>query len=496
MGQQEKGKVMTNPADLALMHFLTEDERARQRAVLRARAYHDGAQPVELTDRLRDFLALSGDTPPFVLNVARLVVQAAAERLHVIGFDSDEAPQGPDGIKPVAAWAWELWQRNRMDGVQDEVHTGAIRDSEYFLLVDGDDLNKRARFTPHPRYTDPQEAGGDGYGIKVFYTDDNERGPIAYATKHWTETRFVTERDRLRRVTVRRMNTYWPDRMERYEWEKGEWALIDRRPWRDRTGLPLGVPVIHFRNTDDRCEASDAWPIQDAINKAFVDLVAAEDIAALGILVTLGFFPTTDGQPPQANGSNALLIQPGAFISTARGPADADAKRIPGENLEQLITAIQSKIMWLAGVTSTPPARFQQTGQIARAETLKEQEAPLLAKLMTKQTLFGNAWEDAFYLARRIENRFYMNTLAEDILLITQWAPTATRDEKLEREGLILEQTLGVPRRKLWSKLGYSEWEIAEMEAMKEEETAREIEKQQAMLGPAAAVVAANGRQN
>jgi hypothetical protein len=474
-----------NPVDLSFLEYLSQDEQARQRAIVRARAYHDGNQPVELTDRLREFLALSDATPNFILNVARLVTQAAAERLKVVAFGSDES-EGDGGVKPLAAWAWERWQQSRMDGVQDEVHTGAIRDGEYFLLVDGDDINRRARFTPHPRYTAPASdeygvSGGDGYGVKVFYSDDNETGSIAYATKHWTETRFVQDRERLRRERIRRLNVYWPDRVERYIREKGGWQQLDVRPWVDRAGLPLGVPIIHFRNTDLRCEASDAWPIQDAINKAFVDLVAAEDIAALGILVLLGFFPTSDGQAPRADGGNALAIQPGSFLATTKGPSEADAKRIPGEDITQLLQAIQSKIQWLAGVTSTPPARFQVTGQIARAETLKEQETPLLAKLGPKQTLFGNSWEDAMYMARRVENTFYGGALPEDIILTTEWAPTATRDEKAEREGITLELNMGIPLRFLLPRLGYSEWEISEIIKEKEAEAEAAFERQQQM---------------
>lgn len=486
---------MTNPADLAYLAALAADEKAYQRMIVRARKYHAGDQPVELTDRMLEFLGITSAEPSFILNVARLVVMAAAERMKVTGFDSDEEPSGADGVKALAAWAWERWQQNRNDGIQDEVHTGAIRDGEYFLLIDGDDLNRRARFTPHQRYTDVQEAGGDGYGVRVFYENENESGPIAYATKHWSEKRTIADGSHIRRVTVKRLNIYWPDRLERFEMVKGEWKDIGVVPWLDLARQPLGVPIVHFRNADMRCEAADAWPIQDAINKAFVDLVAAEDIAALPILVFFGFHPTTDGNPPAEDGSNALHITAGGFVSTSRKAGEAGVESVGGSDLSPLLAAIQSKIMWLAGVTSTPPARFQITGQIARAETLKEQETPLLAKLGPKQTLFGNAWEDAFYLARKIENTFYGGTLPEDIILSTQWAPTATRDEKNEREGLILEKELGIPEEKIWAKLGYSQWEIAEMRKLKDEQNARAIERQQAMMGPAAAVVM-NGRQN
>lgn len=489
---------MSDPATAAYLMDLVEDEKERQAAIVKARDYHDGEQPVEITDRLREFLGLSSGAAspytydplapqggsPFVLNVSRIVVDAVVERLNVIGFDSDE-PAGADGTKPLAAWAWQRWTQNRMDGTQGETHTAAVRDGCGYILVDGDDVQRRARFTFLPEYTDAAECDGDGYGIRLAYAGDEDT--IVYAQKFWIETRITAQGERITRNAVRRMDMFWPDRVERYEMQKGAWARYQEqgvpwpRPWVDTLGRPLGIPVIPFCNVDDRCEASDAWPIQDLINKTLVDLAAAADIAALGLMVTFGFFPTTDGQPPAEDGSNALVIQPGSFISTLKPPRDADAKRIPGEDVTPIAQLIQQYILWLAGVTSTPASRFTPSTNVKAEGTLKTEEIPLLAKIRPKQTIFGNAWEDVLYMARRIENTFYGGALDEEVMLTTQWAPTATRDELQERQALLVEKQLNVPDEKLWAKLGYSQDEIAEMQAMKEAAQQRALEQQQAM---------------
>lgn len=478
---------MTNPATLAYYDAASEDEKARQRAIVKARHYHEGHQPIELTDRLREFLGIGADAlnsaSPFVLNITRLVVDAVVERLTVIGFDSDE-PKGADGAKPTAAWAWELWQDNNGDVLSTDVHKGAVRDGRAYLLVDGDDEEQHARLTYLPEYTDAAECDGDGYGVRVFTTgDDNE---IAYAAKYWSEVRYTQREDgSIKSEAVRRMNVFWPDRVERFERGKGGWQpyTLDGKPalipWVDAAGAPLGVPVVPFCNTDDRCEASDAWPMQDLINKTLIDLAAAADVSALGILVALGFAPTTDGQLPREDGTNALLIQPGSFLYTLKGPQDADAKRLPGEDVTPIAQLVHQYILWTAGITSTPASRFTPSTNVKAEGTLKEEEGPLLAKLKPKLSKFGDAWEDAFEMARRIENTFYGAALDETVELTTIWAPTATRDElqHITMLGLKASQ-LNIPDETLWAEAGYSQDKIAEMTAQRDAAAARAMERQ------------------
>ncbi|MBM3748923.1 MAG: hypothetical protein FJW34_24410, partial [Acidobacteria bacterium] len=268
---------------LSFLEWMSSQETARQKAVVKARNYHDGEQSTFLNDRLKEFLYLGKESgePDFHLNVCRSVVTAITERLLVSGFDS--ANEG------LAKWAWSVWSDNRLDAGQDEVHEGAIRDGEYFVLVDWDSEKRRVRFTPHQRYTDGSN-GGDGFGCKIWYPDDNPALPATYAAKRWTE---VTDNSKARQ----RMTLYYPERVEKYAASGAAWERVSDPgdagwplAWVDQQGQPLGLPVIHFYNPALRCEAWDGIPLQNAINKTLIDLLATADLTAFRIFVALGWY--------------------------------------------------------------------------------------------------------------------------------------------------------------------------------------------------------------
>lgn len=477
--------------DVSYAAFLKEDELAHERAIMKARRYHEGVQPVALTDRLREFLGLGDrqssttggmfndrDLSPFVMNITRLVVDAVAERMLVAGFDTDEPDEkaGQPLPTPVATWAWETWLRNRMDAKQDEVHTGAIRDGEYFVIVDWDEDNQRARFTPHPRFTDAAEVGGDGMGCQMYYPDDDDSQRPIYATKRWTEISFD---DAGKRHTEQRKNYYYPDRIEQKHLVSGRWEQYAPTIAWTAAGKPLGIAVIHFRNVALRCEAWDAFPLQDALNKAMIDLVAASDLTAFRVFFVTGMFPTEDGLAPAADGSNAMRLSPGAMFGTMN--KDGKVTVIDGADLSNLQAHKDGLILDIAAITSTPASRFITTKQVAAEGTLKQQEGPLLAKITKRQALIGNAWEDVYRLARRLAN-MHGEALSEDVEISTRWAAAETRDDAGEAARLTLEQTLGVPAQVLWKKLGYTPTEIAAMQEMKDEAAVQEMERQQALI--------------
>jgi hypothetical protein len=502
---------MTNPETLAYLGAQKADEEARQRAIVQARKYYRGEHPVYLTDRMLEFIGLEANDKehPFRLNLVRTVVKALTERLKVSGFDSDEDEQeGPGGapFKPLARWAWELWQRERMDARAWDVHKMCVRDGEAFIIVAPDDDELRADFYPHQAYTAP-ECEGDGYGVKVFYTNDDADSSIAYATKHWVEKRIEQDKKgNISTVNVKRMTVYWPGKIERYVWLDGEWKpyrTINKetgepepwpKPWLDEAGNPLGVPVICFKNEDHRDEAADAIGLNDAANKALVDLIAAGDLTAFRFFMAFGFYPTYDGQPPATDASNMWRIEPGAVLGTTRPANEAGWQTVDGADLDNLISYVGSLIQWVAMTTDTPLSRFLTTKQVAAEGTLKQQEGPLVAKVEARQVTFGDAWEDCLEMARRIENTFYRANLPV-AQLYTTWAPAATRDEGAELDAAVKMQAVGVPQRKIWARLGFSQAEIASMQAMKAEEDAAKLEQETALIqarGPVA--FAGNGR--
>lgn len=456
---------MSIAAELAYLNWLAGEEQTRQKNVVLARNYYAGEHEVPLTERQKEFLGFNDDGR-FAVNYCRMVVDAVVERLLVAGFKSlDEELAG-------LAWGW--WQANRMDEGQGAIHLGAVRDGEFFVMVDWDEGEGRPRFIPHPRYTDAQMKG-TGFGCKAFYPNDNPSQAMDYASKRWTET-VVDERGRRR--TQQRMTVYHPDRVEKYVlgtpggeagWEEyteeddGVWPVR----WVDRTGRPLGIPVVHFRNPGSRTELWDAIPVQDAINKTALDILATADACGFRVLVARGFIPTTDGKAPEEDGGNYLQISPGCWIGVPNPEARVDP--LEAADLRPMLEALDSWVMKLGQVTDTPVSRFQMTGQVAAEGTLKQQEEVLLAKVRGRQTGFGNSWENAVYLGRRLANAFGGAGLDEEALVEAQWSPAETRDEKeqIETIGLKVEK-LKIPLEVAWAEAGYSQDQIEEMKQTEE----------------------------
>lgn len=451
-----------NEAQLAFAAWQAEEEKARQRAVVTARRYHDGLQDTFMTERMRQFLNVA-DQYEFNLNICRLVVEVITERLIVLGPTTNEKAEG---AAPVRAWAEALWHDVDGDILQESVHEGTPRDGEYFVIVDWDAQAGQGRMVPHGRFTDAS-VGGDNFGCKAHYPDDNTDLPMEYASKRWVE-------DLGSGRTRSRLNLYYPDRVEKYEVLGGgqlrpfqdeadaAWPL----PWVDQAGAPLGIPVIHFANTPDlRPEAWDAIPPQKAINKTLIDTVATADSTAFQVLVALGWIPTTDGQPLKSDGSNAAQIAPGMILGTTKSKNDVDLKAIGAGDVRPLIELMISLIGWVAVVSSTPAARLSFTRQVAAEGTLKEQNEGLFAKVRKRQKRIGAGWVRCFEMARKLANTFGNAGLDEAVAIDVVWEPVQSRDTQDERDEWRAKRELGVPTEQLWSEMGYS---LAEIERMRQ----------------------------
>ena len=428
---------MTHPLEVTLAAWLAQEEAKRQENVILARNYYAGDHKVPLTERQKAFLGFNAPDSRFALNYCAIVVNAVAERMIVERFSTDTNDEA------LEEWAKDLWRENRMDQHQQDTHRKAVCDAEHFVIVDWDEEAERPRLSPHPRYTDPT-VKGDGFGCKAHYPDDDPTQPMKYASKRWTETTW----DGPKRVTMRHLNLYYPDRVEWYALAGGgettDWVLDHIEPWTvggttpgaynsdgmwvpNETAEPRGIPVFHFLNTDEQSELWDAIPIQDAINKTALDILGAADSAGFPILIMRGGHATTDGKEPESDGSNYLKFHPGMILSGI-DPAGG-VERLPPADLMPMLNTLDSLIFKLAQVTGTPMTRFMTSRQIAAEGTLKQQEEPLLAKIRSKQTTFGNAWEDAMSMARKLDNEFGGKGLDEEVLFETEWVPAQTRDE-------------------------------------------------------------------
>ncbi|MCO5182194.1 MAG: phage portal protein [Candidatus Promineofilum sp.] len=459
-----------NGAELALAQWLADEELARQRAIVRARRYYEGAQDSFLSPRLRKFLNVKmGDQ--FNLNICRLVIESVAERLIFRGMMSDEpseaTAEGKEPERPVASWSERVFAANNLGVLSADVHEMALRDGEAFLIIDWDQAGRRPRMIPHPAYTSPDlgdgEERGDGFGCKAHYPDGDTSQPLLYVSKRWTE--YLGKGEARQRMTL-----YYPDRIEKYE-------LVGEAPkqFRDAGDETWPLPsvgrcnVVHFRNTNDlRPEHTDALPVQNAINKVMADLLGAADSTAFQIFIALGWIPTSDGRPVASDGSNIPHIEPAMMLGTEKSRQDADFKAIEGGNLDPLLKLLTTLLSGVAVVSSTPESRLSFTRQIAAEGTLKEQNEGLFAKVRKRQDLFDPAWSEAFEVARLLQNEYGAGEIDADVTLTASWEPIQARDTQDERDEWRAKKELGVPLEQLWSEMGYSTSDIERMKRMPE----------------------------
>lgn len=446
----------------SVLRHLENAEQATQDNYALYREYYDGLHQTQITERIRAFLNVK-DNIEFNANYCPIVVDALAERLKVTGFDAGD--QGE--------LMWEWWRDNRMDAQQGVVHTGAVRDGDYFEMVEWDNDEGRPCFTFEP-------ACSNGEGVKVHYSKE-KRNKIEYASKRWFDDEGGGRK-------TRRLNLYFEDHIEKYvgdnsgyegNWrpyleeggdqpEPGETAGIIMPGmlglcgwyWWTMTGTeggePLGVPVVHFKNKDQgydkgQSELANVIPLQNALNKSLIDLLGAADTAG---------FPIHYGTGDQFD---SMKVSPGRFWGSAK--PDAKFGRIEAANLAPMIEVKDSFAMEIARVSRTPISYFQSTAQLPAEGSEMQREVGLLAKGEKCNTDFGNAWEDLMKIARRLHNAFGAGGMDEKQRIEAQWKPLQKRNELELLQSLTLKkQLLGAGGDEIiWGEMGYDADQIAKL---------------------------------
>lgn len=447
----------TYDVKLSFLHWLMTEDNKRQENIRSYREYYDGEHDTMLTDRQRRYLELKTGQE-FNGNYCPIPIDSLAEKLVITGVNAGD-------VQTPILWDWLT--QSKIDGLQGIVHTCALRDGDAYLMVEWSDEQQRPVFTE-------QMACCDGEGVKVHYSEEN-RKQIAFATKRWPAKQGEAAGYK------RRLNIYYPDRVEKYvsnqQVAEGDWLPYQEPgqpwplPWVRRDGRPIGVTLSHFRNKEQGynygdSEISDVIPLQNAYNKTLIDLLAAADTTAFRVFTMVGDNPSN------------IKVSPGSWIYTTRPPGGdngAAIGHIPGEDLTPLIALKDSTAMEIARISRTPLSYFQISGHVASSETLKEQEAPLVAKAKKRQVYFGNAWEQALRVARVLWNEFGPGPQLDETQPIEiVWASPEVRNVKEDLESATMKQALGVPKEQIWSELGYTADQIEEFAQKLEDEQIRE----------------------
>jgi hypothetical protein len=450
-------------AQLAYLQHLAAEDGTKQGWIRTLREYMVGEQPVYLTDRQKEFIGLKEPDAKklFSHNLCQLVVSAPVERLDVTGFGAVKVT-GEDGMESEVgdsvtltrlASAW--WEQNRMDAGQDDVYEAACRDGEAFLIVDWHELEQRPRWTVHEAYDGTQ-------GMKIHYDPDTD-APL-FASLRW-QTSDPMEKGSTGKT---RVTLYFPDRIEKYISKggdptfEGDWdTIIDFEgdpdngiepepwplPWVGADRKPLGLPVMHFENPGGS-EIADLIPIQDMVNKSDLDLIATADMSGFRLLWLSGVAPIIDVETGE---EKTQTISPMTLLRLTDPQARAGA--IEPADLTKMTDTSRYWIESAAGVTRTPHFLLRASGaDQPSGESLKMQETGLVAKVLRKQKVFGNVWEDAVYLSARLTALKDPGGIT-DARLQTRWADPETRNEVEQSQIAERMFKIGVPLPTILSKV-------------------------------------------
>jgi len=342
------------------------------------------------------------------------------------------------------------------------LHEAACVDKEAFVIVSWPEG------ATYPQWHVNGKFDGTA-GVKMHR--DPSTGEPTFASKRWQEWDPAKPNEV---GSNTRMTIYHPDIIERYISRPGmfqkikignvehvvNWAPYGE-PWPlwwtdtgEEDGEPIGLAVISWVNPGGS-EIDDVIPLQDALNKGDLDLLAAQDVSGFRILWASGVQPNLDS----SGNETSITLKPAELLRLSDPAARLNA--IDPADLEKMIRASKYWIESTAGVSRTPQYLFEALGaDQPSGESLKQREVGLISKVERKQRVFGNAWEDLIYTSARLWNRHMPGDSVEITPLQAQWSDPSTQNEKEMLEAAQMKSALGVPDAEIFSELGYDQAQI------------------------------------
>jgi hypothetical protein len=444
-----------------------KDQAAKVRSL---RDYYDGIHPSMLTNRQEEIIGalLEGNEfPGWAYNISKSVVDVYCKRLNCTGLEvegtDDKDDASPEAQVGAAMWGW--WSKSRMDSQQARVHRRALRDGKTYVMTDYDPEKMRPRFTLHH-----VDAGEQDPGI-ILHRDPSDENRILYATRHFVTFNPLEPGE----TGIKRKTVYLPDQIRKYvlgkagQWEQyadpGDvsWPL----PWTDRNGKPIGIPVIEFAPSGGSV-LTQIIPLQNALNKACLDLIGAADAAGFPMLgieydsSRLGARLTNiDADDADNEGDDEMRVSAQRMIEVD----DGSIVRIAPGDLSQLVAFANWILQAVSGMANMPIYYLRPVGgsEVPSGESLKQLESALVAFIEELQLIFGQAWEDVFAVAYRVNQAFgpSLPELDEPSIRMT-WQDANVRNDQVIATTAESHQRLGVPQATLWQMLGYTPEQIDE----------------------------------
>jgi hypothetical protein len=398
-------------------------------------AYRDGTQPlVYSSSKLKE--VFHGLDARFIVNVCAVVVDSVLDRLALRSLQVSASDQADDVLQAV---------REASGLIDDEyaIHEDVCVTGEAFVMA---------------------WRNGDTGAIEAFHNDarlchaeydDGNPRVMRFAAKWWNENDFI------------RLNLYYPDRIEYYatnrEFKAGE-TPSDKafQPWGGEpvTDNEWGViPMFHFRSNRRRpkSQLNDAVPIQDMINKLVSDAMLTSEFMAFPQRYVIS----------QAGIQN-LQNNPNAIWDLVAADKDAQATsagQFPAADLGNYLQVIDNLLTKLGVITGTPKHFFYAQGGDPSGEALIAMEAPLNRKVVQLQNTLAPTWRD---LASFLLLLAGVSVPSREVW--AQYEPAETVQPMTNAQIRELTVRAGVPLTTTLRDEGWSDEELAQMEADRQAE--------------------------
>lgn len=372
--------------------------------------YYLGNHPMIYTyERLYEVFGRT--TVSFVQNWCAVVVDAVLDRLGFKGWDGNNLNTSRE--------LYDLYIKNKIKTLSRQVHRDCIVTGNGYIMFDKiDGINK-------PYYNNPNDI------VVVYSADDYYQ--MSYALKIWRSTDNI------------KANIYYNDRIEKYICTKDNINSISDFELGDIIPNPFGrIPIVHFRS--NIIELANIIPIQDAINKTFSDMMV---VAEFNAFPQRWVITNSD--------ISTLKSSPQTIFKIPKGSIDEEETKI-GEFSAARISMYLETIDRLSGaiavISRTPKHYFMQTGANVSGEALSVMEIPLVKKTQQYQEIMDEGWMDVL--------EFLYGT-TEDI--ITVWNRIEVEIMDVTAKTIKTEVEAGIPLNTILRRLGWSDDEIAQMEA-------------------------------
>jgi hypothetical protein len=406
--------------------------------------YYGGYQPlVYSTQRLRELF--SDLVAKFQQNWCAVVVDSVADRIQLqrILVADDEDASG------VLA---DLLTSSEVVLTSDDVHLAALVCGESYVVAWPDEETGQ----PEAYYHDPRTC-------HVFYEADKPRRK-RFAVKWWPgddDHRYLT--------------LYYPDRLEYYRSvsavrtaDQGAGVLFNEvnngKAFRQQGEEPNPyntIPVFHFRR-ERRVITSELANVigpQDAVNKILADMMVAAEFGAFPQRYII-----SQADPGKfKNAPNAIWDIP---ASDGEGQPTS-AGQFESTQLSNYLDAIDKWTTAIAIISRTPKHYFFGQGGDPSGEALIAMEAPLNHKAQKYITRFMATWSEVAQFMMLVATG---QTLDDNAIIPIFDTPETVQPYT---QALIRKESVqaGIPLMWQMEQEGYTEQELDDLEAARQEET-------------------------